>query len=392
MKTMHRVYQWMILLFFCLLIIIPVLTFSFSGSEISETENRNLAKMPSFDNLTSRLISGEWTKEMEDWLNDHIGKRAMFRRVYTQLTHKILGISTVSTVIIGQDGWLYFNKDNNLSIAKGTYPLTEEIQKTIAEKQKLLADWYSSRNIHYVLLLTPSKLSIYPDFLPFRINENYVFSTPAEITEKILLQEKACTVVNVQTGFLQARKEAPDCLLFFKTDTHWNPRGSYMAYRTLISQLVDTEEPITVQFDDKEKKRAGDLSSSLELRDERDLEMYPIPHCEWTAKKINPDTHLIEIVKNAFLKQGIAYIEPVVYTNNFIKNGRKLVIYGDSMTADHLFFPNYLAEHFEMIVQLRLRSPSREVEDEVGATDVVFQSTERLISVVLRKIDISDFW
>ena len=56
-----------------------------------------------------------------------------------------------------------------------------------------------------------------------------------------------------------------------------------------------------------------------------------------------------------------------------------MVIYGDSMMGEWLYFPRYMAEHFEKVVVLRLRCPEPETEEYLKTTHVLFQTTERFI-------------
>lgn len=371
MKKAANTYMIILLV---VLLLVPVVTARFTGSERDETENRMTAELPSLQGGFRNVWNRKLMEETEAWMNDHIGSRPLFRSVFNNLLHRLLRISTEEKVVFGKEDWLFYTYSGNLDLAKGTYPLDGEKLARIAELQRGIVDSYLEKGQRYLLLLTPSKVSIYPEYLPFEANETG--NGPSDRIEAALNADGRRVAVNTRKALL-AGKESGE-LLFYKTDTHWNARGCYIAYQELLGCLRPGEEPIRVD-EFETGKREGDLNRLLGLETEADREDSPIPVYDWTAIREKPEDVLTDLTKRAFEEEGAEYYEPVVYHNSGKAGTGTLVLYGDSMTSDWIYLPAYMAEHYESVVFLRLKHLSPEIEDYVKATDIVYQTTERFI-------------
>ena len=368
MKKAQTVY---ILLMFVLLLLLPMITFNFTGAEEIPEEKIILADYPVLDGNPEHFLSGEVMDETEKWMNDHIGCRSASRRIYGEIYHRLLKISTEEKVVFGKDGWLYSTENKNLEIAKGKYPLTEEKEAEIIEKQLEVLDHYNRRGIKYYLLLTPSKVSVYPENLPISFAG---MASPSIVLEKAI--GSRIRVINALYPLQQKKSEGFP--LFFRTDTHWNSRGSYEAYRGLIAAVKPEENPVEIERYGQ-SVRLGDLNLLLGLTREEDQEESPIPEYAWKARKAETHADLKEALKKIAKKQHSAYIEPDLYFNPERAEAGTLLIYGDSMTAPWTYFPVYLAEHFEKVYVLRMTGISPELEEIIQPDYVVYQTTERFI-------------
>ena len=364
---------WLLLLFISVLTI-PLITFQFEGSIRDENENRMLADYPSLEGGISQIIHGSFMREVEAWINDHIGERKAFRSIYANLFHRILKISTVDTVVFGKDGWLFYTGDGNLKLCKGEYPVSQQDFEKITLTQSDIWESYRAEGKRYFLLLTPSKVTVYPEYLPFEANENRIYLI--DQLEDALNAEDRLVVINTTRPLLAAKDQQE--LLFFKTDTHWNARGTYEAYKYVISCISD-DEPIQIS-EFQNGRRLGDLNKMLGLADESATENAPSPIYSWQAEIMQPDEKLIEIAKKYSQKEGMEYQAPVVFHNQSKAGKGTLVLYGDSMTGEWIYLPAYLAEHYEYVVHLGTQYQLiPEIEELVHATDVIYQRTERFI-------------
>ena len=131
------------------LIGLPLLSTHISGGELSESENRYLSELPRFDSLGTRIMNREFMIDVENWLNDHIGLRSRSRLIYAYYMNHFFHISTSDSVILGRTGFCYYTKNNNLAIAKGTYPLSEPEVEKIVLNHHLVSDYYSEKGIRY---------------------------------------------------------------------------------------------------------------------------------------------------------------------------------------------------------------------------------------------------
>lgn len=380
---MQKLKDTITIMIIALLIGLPLMKTHFSSGELSENENRFLAEFPQFDSLSTRILNREFMIDVEDWLNDHIGLRSRFRLIYAYYMNHLFHISTSDSVILGRSGFCYYTKNNNLDIAKGNYPLSDSDIAKIVITHHQVSDYYRKQGIRYFLALTPSKVSVYPEYLPFETPDNK--TEPSEIVENALLQSGSDNVINIKPALLAGKND--EDLLFFRTDSHWNQRGTYIAYREIMKYLCPSTGILVAEW--TSDVRTGDLYKSLGLITRYDKETVPVfsgaNHSRLLEEsELSPS--FLSILKSTHEIQGSSYVEPAVYVNDSIPSGT-LVIYGDSMTASYLNLPQYLSEHFHCVIQLRLRKISPEIDDYLDPDIVLYSTTERFVKSTLTTLD-----
>ena len=233
------------------------------------------------------------------------------------------------------------------------------------------------------MALTPSKVSVYPEYLPFETPENV--TEPSEIVENALLFSGSDNVINVKHAFLAGKSDG-NCL-FFRTDSHWNQQGSYTAYCEILKYLCSSAAPIAAEWTSSD--RTGDLYKSLGLVTRWDKETVPKFSGYFQSRLLNGSEMsplFLSLLRSAHEVQGSSFVEPAVYINDSVSSGT-LVIYGDSMTASYLNLPQYLSEHFHCVIQLRLRQICPEIDDLLKPDIVLYSTTERLVKNTLTTLD-----
>ena len=83
--------------------------------------------------------------------------------VYSDIKTKLFQLPASFSVVKGAEGWYYYTGDHNIEIATGDYPLTMHDLELIAKYQQQISDYYKSLGKAYILMLTPSKVSVYPE-------------------------------------------------------------------------------------------------------------------------------------------------------------------------------------------------------------------------------------
>lgn len=370
-----RALKTVFLILFAALIIVPIITMDFMGGQYSTSEQRYLAGFPLSVNQEGNIDISK--SGVQSWVSDNIGQRNNLLKLYVNFKYKVLGQSTSDKVMFGKDGWMFYTPDNNIEIALGEYPMTEENLKNIAYNQQAISDYYKAQGVTYILMITPSKVSIYSEYLP--MSSQTVAETPADIVTKYLRANTDVIVYNAKEALIEAKNDGADAL-FFKQDTHWNQRGSYYAYKGLHKVLVDNgvidDEPIDVEFTDYEY--VGEFSAMLGDAELLSPEVYPIPNGNFHSV-ISNSGELLERVNQMETQKGLLGFEANLYTNDNVQNGR-LQIYGDSQTNIGLCLPLYLSEHFNTTVKYAIRNPSTEVDNIVNPDTVIFQCSERYIT------------
>lgn len=365
--------QTMITIGFLCLLLFPLLAMNRQDSKLSEAENRYLAPFPQIFDAQGKL-NLSIRSQMEDWVNDNIGFRDQFLKLYANVKYRIFHSSPTPSVEIGEDGWFFRTYDNNRKIAEGEYPLS---LIDIANVQQRYKDYFASKNIEYLLFLPPSKISIYPEKLAG--GEYTVIETPVDMIADYLAENTTVPTVSFKKALLEHKEiNGP---LYFKTDTHWNEKGAYVAYMSVIEQMTQMgliqTEPVEVEFYPDVFR--GEFSAMM-----GDKELLPLDQIK-KSRIINPkaiqitEGDVIEILeKDHQQTQSTGYFHFV----NPSSGGKKILIYGDSMFVDWNL-PHLLAENFSELTYIWInqgRYPNQILPETVEAIQpdiVVLEIAER---------------
>ena len=90
--------------FILIWVILIILNFFKTNKTFSEQENRVLAKIPKFS--VEKLVSGEYSSELDTYINDHFIFRDGWLKVNSEL-NVLLQKSEINDVYIGKDGYLF---------------------------------------------------------------------------------------------------------------------------------------------------------------------------------------------------------------------------------------------------------------------------------------------
>ncbi len=137
--------------------------------------------------------------------------------------------------LVGKDGWLDYTKDS-LIYHQITAPISEKKLKQTQQIVKELYDELQKRNIVLAVMIAPDKATIYPDKLP---DEIQLSTTPSRLDAvgAYLKQHGPPVWVDLTSPLLNERKQHD---VYYKTDSHWNPYGAFVAYTELINHLAQT--------------------------------------------------------------------------------------------------------------------------------------------------------
>tara|TARA_B100000497_G_scaffold83157_1_gene92706 strand:- start:557 stop:2644 length:2088 start_codon:yes stop_codon:yes gene_type:complete len=163
----------------------------------------------------------------------------------------------------GKDGWLFLGNAADQTVAKRRLafePSIQNISEEIARFEALAKQGMES-NTKVVLLVGPNKSSVYTEYLPNEMNpSDRRYST--FITDR--LREISNLLVVDPTDSLIAAK-SNEGILYWRTDSHWNQKGSYLAFKSLMEKL-SLNIP-SVDFIQSGSTRRGDLIKLSKLSD-----------------------------------------------------------------------------------------------------------------------------
>lgn len=371
------------ILCFIIMISIPMMCVNRIQGKVSETEKRTLAQFPNFINEGDGKFNHNFPQEFNSWINDNIGFREFFGKINAKINYNLMESSPSNSVHIGKDGWLFYTNDNNIEIASGEYPLDEKILLEIKNEQEAIQKALAKKGIEYVLVLTPSKASIYPEEIKganFKVRE-----TPIDIVEKYLKENTTIKVINTKDELLKAKENGIQ--VYNKTDTHWNEEGAYIGYKNVISELskwgiINTKVADVNQVPSTYKGEFSAMMGDISLIDSENIMATEIINPKATEVENNDLLNLLERVQ---INDNFGYGGNRFYNNSSIKN-KNILMYGDSFFGKWKI-PELFAENASNFSYVWSDSIKGEVIDKVKPDVVIFERTERYITTLAKKAD-----
>lgn len=371
---LDRITKKVFLIIFIATLVVPLLLTNFKPNVVSELENRTLTKFPELYDSEGRK-NEKYIKDFETWFNDNIGLRKELFAVNSKMQYDLFDNSAIEDVSIGDDGWLYYTRENNAKIASGEYPdFEEEILKEICNRQIVIKNRLSSQGIEYVLFLPPSKISIYPEYLKGNFE---IIKTPVDVLADYIEANSDIKVIRLKEALLEEKVQT-DKLLYFKTDTHWNAYGSYIAYKQIIKKLsewnlIDTF-PAEVEF--LELSSMHDLTTMMVKNDQKYYEE-AITNYQILAPAA------IEIEEGArynYIQQYVTdrNIRRGDYYENIDQDLPSFAVFGDSMFMDCL--EPLMAENCSSLTCIWDYNITQEMIDGIKPDIVFSEMTERCLS------------
>ncbi len=240
---MARCLKYIYLLFLFLLLYLPLVQMKFSmvsTPPLMGIRQSDLESWPSV-NLSS-IFSGSFQTKFERWFSQNFGFRNHLIKTHNQILYSLLKESPTSGagegLILGEEKQIY-GIDDIRSYIQLSQPFAwdkmDAIGSALAELQGLLRN----RGITFIVLLTPNKASLYPEYMPRSLrhiskygeNENY------NIYRDTLIKYKINTVDGVQ--ILKSIKEDSVYPLFPRGGFHWNDLGAFYVLQKLMAKIEE---------------------------------------------------------------------------------------------------------------------------------------------------------
>ena len=203
----------------------------FTGQkELSETENRTLAKLPAFSSAS--FISGTY----QDDLEKAVGDQLLFSE---EVRSFIKGVES-SVLAAEQDLLCRINpslRGGYTQIAEGYYAYQGDEHRIVEKPQD-----DESRVADAAAFAEPfNRLEGVKRYLYFINNSRSMDFDHPEDDEKVFSQIRSCFTLDGASCFTSESYE-DYCRWFYQTDHHWNDQGFYRGYREILS-LLKPEDP-----------------------------------------------------------------------------------------------------------------------------------------------------
>lgn len=295
---------------------------------------------------------------------DHFGFRnTLIRGVAVGEFHGGMGPEINNRIIVGKDGWLFYSKDEKFLADRGLDPFSDADligwQELLEKRRK----WFIDHGYPFILVVAPDKQSIYPEFLPDRFSKPPMPSRLDQLISHLRQAHSPVQILDLRPALLEGKQHEQ---VYFKTDSHWNDQGAFIAYRVLlgaIQQALPSRKflPQTLaEFVPVTATRSGDLA--------QDLDLYFEYH-EQTTLLVRGDLYTDpDRLKTLFAHP---------YTDGPNPHAPRLLMYNDSFAASLMQFlaPNFSKAYYQWNPLTRAIDPAPAIERKPDA--VVNEFVER---------------
>jgi alginate O-acetyltransferase complex protein AlgJ len=265
-----RVFNCIFIIFFMVMLTLPLVFVDLSSNRVSEGENRMLAERPKLADIKTH--PGKFVRDFDAWYKDSTGFREQLLKLYNVISNNswLNGVVRYTegqyVYLVGENGHHYFADVDGFLIPKfqGRQFLTDEQLKNMALKLEEIKSYLDNKSIPFVVMFCADKESVYPEFYPKSIRRGPEPIQLDVITE-YLQEHSGVDVFNIRNSLLA---EKTKYLLYYKIDTmaftgdfaHYNQIGAFFAYRELMKHInkyfpnmVPFEfNDIDIRYDEKE--------------------------------------------------------------------------------------------------------------------------------------------
>lgn len=203
------------------------------GMLVSEPEeagaNEVLALMPELQDT-----EGNWNEEylvqLKDYAEDHFFLRQSMISAWSALNVDLLHTSISDSVILGRDGWLYY--EGTLNDYTGTDLLSQREVASAARNLALVKEYCESQGARFLFTTTPNKNSLYPEHMP----SITVFSQERNADRlAVALEGQGVAYLDLFSTI-----GGEDETLYFTQDSHWNSKGAALGADAINAALGRT--------------------------------------------------------------------------------------------------------------------------------------------------------
>ena len=326
-------------------------------------ENRTLALWPQlrWDEASLRALPEQLTRYFED----HFAFRQRLVRWQAVVRLRVLGVSPSKAVIKGRDGWLFYADDGAMADYAEAPPFTGAELERWRHTLQDTSDWLRAQGITYVFVIAPDKHVIYHEYMPESIRRTSI----SRIDELVsyLREHSTVRVLDLRPALLAAKARER---LYHRTDTHWNDRGAFVGYQSIIDALTEEipalRPPARNAFEPRVVRSPGlDLAGMLGLTDvlnEEDLVL--VPRRPATARILEPEHP----------NRRLAHARIVTEAPN---RGPRAVVFMDSFGPGLVPF---LSEDFSRVVYLWQNNMDPQVIQQEGPQVVIQEWVGRALS------------
>lgn len=174
-------------------------------------------------------------------------------------------------VFIGKDDWLYLGEQYQDTVSSGRQGPTgrdAQVAGVIGRATDSWSQWLRLKGVSmFRVMLGPDKNTIYPEYLP-----DWAQPAGGSRTDALLASVSPGLYIDTRAALKAAKSRFPQSL-YYKTDTHWNSLGAWVAFRAFEADIARSEAGLRlltekqVRIAQVNDRNGGDLAKFLSLKD-----------------------------------------------------------------------------------------------------------------------------
>lgn len=198
-------------------------------------EHRQMSPKPDFPADGVELY--RFPAAYESYFKDSFGLRDQLLRWHSIQSLGLLGVSPTTQVLLGKDGWYFYTGNDSVRAWRGLAPFREEELRLWKDGLEARRNWLKRLGIAYVFVIAPNKETVYPDYMPAAYEK--LGPTRLEQFAEYMGKNSDLDFLDLRPAFAEARKQdGPGEFLYLEEGTHWNGRGSLVAYEEIVKHLA----------------------------------------------------------------------------------------------------------------------------------------------------------
>ena len=217
--------QLIIIILFCILCLVPLVLYPVKGREGAESGQISTV-LPSL--VTKDGFNRRFFEQAGDYFTGNFAFRNELVTADSALRSGLFHTSTKDNVIVGRDGFLFYNSSLDDYLGKAT--LSDRQLSDIAYNLELMQRTLAEDGIRFVFTVAPNKNSLYPQYMPQKFRTDVQSKNSTRLLP--YLEKAGVNYVDLFAFF-----KSQDEVLYHKTDSHWNNKGAAMANQLLLSAV-----------------------------------------------------------------------------------------------------------------------------------------------------------
>src|SRR5271169_507578 len=194
-------------------------------------EHRELAPLPKLP--TDFLSLQTFPQKLNEYIQDNFPLRSQII-AHLNYIRFLAGYSSQPKVIVGRDGWLFYDNGSHLAEGIGRTRLSQTELSDWIHGLKQRLSYAKSKGFGLYVLPAPQQESIYPEKLPGWLARQAQPTTEIDQILDAATKQGVDEIVDVRPPLVAAKATRR---VYGPYDTHWNGNGAYIAYHTLMTRI-----------------------------------------------------------------------------------------------------------------------------------------------------------